>query len=76
MVWPGFTKPIKIGDSLRGDKDEFDSPSSYEEQRRGQAGRFFRPRARGWTGNSWPGKHVGQPQNEIGGKIYSINFFY
>ena len=66
MVWPGLTKPIQLGDHSRPEKEAFDV--LHEGNRRARAPGLARTKQRGWSGRAWPGKHVGQPQNETGGK--------
>eukprot|EP00794_Sanderia_malayensis_P017378 gene17379-19117_t len=64
ILWPGLSKPIKLGHYSRDDKDEFETAQEQRE-RRASTG-LARQRLRGWSGYSWPGKHVGQPHNDAG----------
>ena len=74
MVWPGLTKPIKLGLANRKDQEEFEREDQKRE-RRPRIGGLAPQKAKGWSGRSWPGKHVGQPQNEQGG-LTSCSLLY
>lgn len=60
MVWPGLTKPIKLGLQDRKDKDDFETELKYDQSK--ERGRLPGMNVRGWSGRAWPGKHVGPPQ--------------
>ena len=72
MVWPGLTKPIKLGLQDRKDKDNFetDVKHSHGDERT----RFPGMNVRGWSGRAWPGKHVGPPQTYNGG-LFNFIFY-
>ena len=65
MVWPGLTKPIKLGLQDRKDKDQFETDVKYNQG--DERTRFPGMKVRGWSGRAWPGKHVGPPQTHHGG---------
>lgn len=70
MVWSGLTKPIKLG--LKNRKDQNDFGADTKQHQANDRIRLPGQHLRGWSGRAWPGKHVGPPQTQQGGR--HLNF--